>query len=138
MPLEFDANKVILIGGSAGVGRQVAVDVIDGGGTAVIVGRAKARVDDTVAQLRDRHGEAWGIAAELTDRTAVSDVQRTLAERHSDATLLVNAAGFFIPKPFIEYDAAFYDSYLEGINSRRQLTELTHDSHQHPGGCPKP
>jgi NAD(P)-dependent dehydrogenase (short-subunit alcohol dehydrogenase family) len=25
----------------------------------------------------------------------------------------VNAAGFFIPKPFLEYDGAFYDSYLE-------------------------
>jgi short-subunit dehydrogenase len=26
---------------------------------------------------------------------------------------LVNAAGFFIPKPFLEHDGAFYDSYLE-------------------------
>jgi len=25
----------------------------------------------------------------------------------------VNAAGFFIPRPFVEYDGAFYDSYLE-------------------------
>jgi NAD(P)-dependent dehydrogenase (short-subunit alcohol dehydrogenase family) len=24
-----------------------------------------------------------------------------------------SAAGFFIPKPFLEYDGAFYDSYLE-------------------------
>ena len=32
---------------------------------------------------------------------------------HGDATLLVNAAGFFIPKPFLEYDALTYDSYME-------------------------
>ena len=25
----------------------------------------------------------------------------------------MNAAGFFIPRPFVEYDGAFYDSYLE-------------------------
>ena len=40
-------------------------------------------------------------------------MQRALSEQHGDATLLVNAAGFFIPKPFLEYDAQAYDSYME-------------------------
>ena len=26
---------------------------------------------------------------------------------------MVNAAGFFIPKPFLEYDEPIYDSYME-------------------------
>jgi NAD(P)-dependent dehydrogenase (short-subunit alcohol dehydrogenase family) len=54
--MHFEATKVIVVGGSAGMGRQVAVD---------IVGRSKARVDDTVAELTSRRGQAWGIAAEL-------------------------------------------------------------------------
>jgi NAD(P)-dependent dehydrogenase (short-subunit alcohol dehydrogenase family) len=111
--MHFKAKKVIVVGGSAGMGRQVAVDVVHHGGTAVIVGRSKARVDDTVAELEGGGGQAWGITAELTDRSAVADVQHELAEHHRDATLLVNAAGFFVPKPFLEYDAGFYDSYLE-------------------------
>jgi NAD(P)-dependent dehydrogenase (short-subunit alcohol dehydrogenase family) len=40
-------------------------------------------------------------------------VRRTLSEQHSDATLLVNAAGFFIPKPFLDYEAQDYDAYME-------------------------
>jgi NAD(P)-dependent dehydrogenase (short-subunit alcohol dehydrogenase family) len=111
--MHFEAKKVIVVGGSAGIGRQVAVEVAEHGGSAVIVGHSKSRVDDTVAELTSRGGQAWGIAAELTDRAAVADVQRALSEQHGDATLLVNAAGFFIPKPFLEYDAHFYDSYLE-------------------------
>ncbi len=110
--MRFGDKKVIVVGGSAGMGRQVASDVVDHGGSAVIIGRSKARVDDTVAQL-SRRGQAWGIPADLTDRVAVADVQRALSAQHSDATLLVNAAGFFIPKPFLEYDAQFYDSYME-------------------------
>ena len=35
------------------------------------------------------------------------------SEHHRDATLLVNAAGFFIPKAFLEYDPQAYDSYME-------------------------
>jgi len=110
--MHFEAKKVIVVGGSAGMGRQVALDVVDHGGSAVIVGRSKARVDDTV-QLVSRRGHAWGITAELTDRAAITDVQRALSEHHGDATLLVNAAGFFIPKAFFEYDQQFYDSYME-------------------------
>jgi NAD(P)-dependent dehydrogenase (short-subunit alcohol dehydrogenase family) len=111
--MHFEGKKVIVVGGSAGMGRQVAVDVVDHGGSAVIIGSSKGRVDDTVAELTDRRGHAWGIAAELTDREAVADVRRTLSEQHRDATLLVNAAGFFIPKAFLEYDAQDYDSYME-------------------------
>jgi NAD(P)-dependent dehydrogenase (short-subunit alcohol dehydrogenase family) len=111
--MHFEAKKVIVVGGSAGMGRQVAVDVVEHGGSAVIVGRSKARVDDTVAELTSRHGHAWGIAADLTDRAAITDIQRALSEHHGDATLLVNAAGFFIPKAFLDYDAQTYDSYME-------------------------
>jgi NAD(P)-dependent dehydrogenase (short-subunit alcohol dehydrogenase family) len=110
---DFERKKVVAVGGSAGMGRQAAVNVVENGGSALIIGRSKARVDDTVAELRSRGGEAWGIAAELTDRTGVSDVRRALSESHGDATLLVNAAGFFVPKAFLDYDAQFYDSYMD-------------------------
>jgi NAD(P)-dependent dehydrogenase (short-subunit alcohol dehydrogenase family) len=111
--MHFDSKKVVVVGGSAGMGRQVAIDIVRHGGSAVIVGRSKDRVDDTVTELTGSGDQAWGITAELTDRAAVADVQRALSEDHSDATLLVNAAGFFIPKPFLEYDALTYDSYME-------------------------
>lgn len=111
--MHFEAKKVIIVGGSSGMGRQVAVDVVDHGASAVIIGRSKTRVDETVAALTGRRGSARGITADLTDRAAVADVQRVISEEHRDATLLVNAAGFFIPKPFLEYDAQTYDSYLD-------------------------
>ncbi len=111
--MQFEAKKVIVVGGSAGMGRQVAIDIVDQGGSAVVIGSSEARVDDTVNELTSRAGPAWGIAAELTDRVAVADVQHALAEHHRDATLLVNAAGFFIPKAFVEHDAQTYDSYME-------------------------
>ena len=40
-------------------------------------------------------------------------VRQQLADEHADATLLVNAAGVFVPKPFLDYDGADYDAYLE-------------------------
>jgi NAD(P)-dependent dehydrogenase (short-subunit alcohol dehydrogenase family) len=111
--MHFESKKVIVVGGSTGMGRQVAIDIVDHGGSAVIIGRSKSRVDETVAELASRGARGWGIAAELTDRAAVADVRRELSECHNDATLLVNAAGFFIPRPFLDYDPDFYDSYMD-------------------------
>ena len=111
MSAGFDGKKVIVIGGSAGMGRQAAIDVVSAGGSAVIVGRDSHRVADTVFTL-SATGKAYGLTAELTDRSAVAVLQQQLADEHADATLLVNAAGFFVPRPFLDYDAAFYDSYL--------------------------
>src|ERR1700729_2684097 len=111
MSAGFDGKKVIVIGGSAGMGRQAAIDVVSAGGSAVIVGRDSHRVADTVFTL-SATGKAYGCAAGLPGRSAVAVLQQQLADEHADATLLVNAAGFFVPRPFLDYDAAFCDSYL--------------------------
>src|SRR5215468_1484698 len=111
MPV-FEGQKLVVVGGSSGMGRDTAADVVAAGGSAVIIGQEQARVDDTVKELA-KDGPAWGITADLADREQVDRVCRQLADEHADATLLVNAAGFFIPKPFLDYDGPFYDAYLE-------------------------
>ena len=112
MTTSFEGRKVVIVGGSSGMGLATAHQVIAGGGTAVITGRDEDKVRYAVDAL-SQNGKAWGITAELTDRNQVPEVRSLLASDHADATLLVNAAGFFIPKAFSEYDEAFYDAYNE-------------------------
>ena len=108
----FEGQKLVVVGGSSGMGRQTAADVVAAGGSAVIIGQEAGKVEDTVKELA-KDGPAWGITANLADREQVQRVCQQLAEEHADATLLVNAAGFFIPKTFLDYDGASYDAYLE-------------------------
>ncbi len=111
MPV-FSGQKLVVVGGSSGMGRQTAADVVAAGGTAVIIGQDPGKVDDIVKTLAE-DGKAYGITADLADREQAERVRWQLADEHADATLLVNAAGFFVPKPFLDYDGASYDSYLE-------------------------
>jgi NAD(P)-dependent dehydrogenase (short-subunit alcohol dehydrogenase family) len=111
MPV-FAGQKLVVVGGSSGMGRQTATDVVAAGGSAVIIGVGQDKVDETVKALATA-GTAWGITADLSDRMQVERVCRQLADEHADATLLVNAAGLFIPKPFLDHDGADYDSYAE-------------------------
>ena len=111
MPV-FAGQKLVVVGGSSGMGRQTAEDVVSAGGSAVIIGEDDGKVDETVQALA-KDGAAYGITADLADRDQVQRVCQQLASEHADATLLVNAAGLFIPKPFLDHDGADYDSYAE-------------------------
>jgi NAD(P)-dependent dehydrogenase (short-subunit alcohol dehydrogenase family) len=112
MKANLKDRKLVVVGGTSRIARESAADVVAGGGSAVIIGRDQAKVDETVETL-SKEGPAYAITANLADRMQVARVQQQLADDHADATLLINAAGFYIPKPFLEHDGAFYDSYLE-------------------------
>jgi NAD(P)-dependent dehydrogenase (short-subunit alcohol dehydrogenase family) len=112
MTVDFTGQKVVVVGGSSGIGRESAARVVAGGGRAVIVGRNQTKVDEAV-QMLSKDGQVDGISADLADREQVARVQQQLAHDHADANLMVNAAGFFIPRPFLEYDGDLYDSFLE-------------------------
>jgi short-subunit dehydrogenase len=44
---------------------------------------------------------AWLSSLDPADRKQVAGGQEQLAERHADANLLVNSAGFLVPKPLL-------------------------------------
>jgi NAD(P)-dependent dehydrogenase (short-subunit alcohol dehydrogenase family) len=108
----FAGQKLVVVGGSSGMGQQTAVDVVAAGGSAVIIGDHAAKVQETVETL-SRVGQAYGITANLADRDEAQRVSSQLAAEHADARLLLNAAGLFLPKPFLDHDGADYDAYAE-------------------------
>lgn len=110
MATDFEGKKIVLIGGVSGMGFKTAENVVAAGGSAVLVGRPGQKLDEAVSSL-SRSGSAWSVAADLADPDQVVEAQKQLAEDHSDATLLVNSAGFFIPKRFLDYEVADYDAY---------------------------
>jgi NAD(P)-dependent dehydrogenase (short-subunit alcohol dehydrogenase family) len=112
MEMDFSDQKLVVVGGSSGMGRETAARVVAAGGSAVIIGLEQQKVDETVKALA-KDGQAHGITADLADRKEVDRICRQLAKEHAEATLLVNAAGLFVPKPFLDHDGADYDSYLE-------------------------
>ncbi|GHI03466.1 sugar dehydrogenase [Streptomyces cellostaticus] len=76
----------------------------------VVTGRTQASADEAAAALSS-HGKAVGLAADLADPVAVDRLRIVLNDQHADATLLVNAAGVFAPKSFLEHTPEDYDRY---------------------------
>lgn len=106
----FDGRTVLVLGGSTGMGRAAAQRVLEGGGSAVLVGRDAATLDATVAAL-GAIGPTRGIIADLANAADVDRLREAIGAS-IEADLLVNAAGLFLPKSFLEHREADYDQYL--------------------------
>src|SRR5690348_13978302 len=106
----FEGRKLVVIGGASGMGREAAATVLRQGGSAVIMGRGGMKLDAATAEL-SKIGSTCSIAVDLADQAQVDEACKQLAEQHADANLLVNAAGFYLPKAFLDVEGPDYDSY---------------------------
>src|SRR5260370_1811607 len=112
MELDFAGKKLIVIGGRRRIGKVVGLFVLSNGGSAVLVGRHGAKTREAVLELGSR-GEVSGWAVDITSGAGRASLIGHLQAKHADASLLVNAAGVFAPKPFLDHTEPDYDRYLE-------------------------
>lgn len=110
MSNNFNNQRVIVIGGTSGMGMETAKKVLQGGGRAVVTGR-NAEKNSAAQQELGKHGDALAIRLDLHDAESVRQFMLQFKTNLADATLMVNSAGLFLPKPFLEHQASDYDQY---------------------------
>ena len=105
-------NLALIVGGSTGMGRKTAEALLKRGYTVQILGRKADRLAAAQADLADL-GPVETIQADLYDADDVAGLIRSIDEESRHIAALVNAAGTFNPKSFLDHSAADYDSYLD-------------------------
>ncbi|AKM45285.1 SDR family oxidoreductase [Burkholderia contaminans] len=112
MSNQFKGKKLLVIGGTSGMGLQTARLVLAEGGSAVIVGHRADKAEAAHKELAAL-GPVVALTADLSSDDGLAALLRTLDAQHPDIDLLVNAAGVFFPKPFLEHRDADYDQYMK-------------------------
>ncbi len=94
MDLGLQGARVVVNGGSKGMGRAAAERFAAEGARVAVLARGKEALDETVVALRDAGAaEAFAIPTDLTDGASVTAAFETIAGRWDDLNVLVNAAG---------------------------------------------
>ncbi|HKT97781.1 MAG TPA: SDR family oxidoreductase [Paraburkholderia sp.] len=112
MNTEFKGKKLLVVGGTSGMGLQTARQVMELGGSAVIVGHRADKAERAREELAAL-GEVAALTADLSSDTGLAALLQSLDAQHPDIDLLVNAAGVFFPKPFLQHDDADYEQYMK-------------------------
>ncbi|WP_407277602.1 SDR family oxidoreductase [Aromatoleum evansii] len=109
---QFKGKKLLVVGGSSGMGFETARMVLTEGGSAVIVGHRPEKTEAARKELATL-GQVAALTADLSSNEGLTALRKAIEEQHSDIELLVNAAGVFFPKPFLEHSDADYDQYMK-------------------------
>ncbi len=133
------ANKVtVVVGGSSGIGKEVARRCCARGDTVILIGRDADKLAEAGRTLRRGHsGQVETIAADIADhRTALPRLLDALAKEERHLWRLVNAAGVFRPKAFLEHTDADYDAYHDINRGTFFLTQaIASNMRAHGGGA---
>ena len=112
MSQEFANKKLIVVGGTSGIGKSIARLILQTGGSVVLIGKRRDKLQAATNELSSL-GEVFGELADITNSAEREALIERLNIQHNDATLLVNAAGVFLPKSFLEHTEADYNLYLD-------------------------
>lgn len=102
----------LIIGGSSGMGRAAAERLLRRGIAVHVVARPTQKLELAATDLREL-GTVEASGLDLYDRDAVARFVAEIGASERDVRYLVNAAGTFAPKAYLEHTPEDYDRYLE-------------------------
>ena len=109
-------NKVAAVtGGGSGIGKEVAKRFVAEGGKVFINGRDETKLKTAAVEI-DASGENVGIyPGDIAQPAVGRELVEAIVKRFGAIDVLVNNAGVFRPKPFLELGEADYDWFLDTI-----------------------
>src|ERR1700726_362021 len=102
----------LVLGGSSGIGRQIALGFHDAGAIVVPVGKTTSKVAEVEGALAARGGGAKGYAADVTRPEALTETVDRVLAAHGRIDILVNSQGPTILKPAEEFTRADYETIM--------------------------
>ena len=102
--------QALIVGGTTGMGKATAELLLKDGIEVMILGRPDKNLDNAKEEL-SKLGSVKTIGVDLLDSIALQKFIDRLKDTVPNVKYLVNAAGYFSPKPFLEHAASDYDIY---------------------------
>jgi len=125
--------KAIIVGGSSGIGKETAKTLLQRNVKVVLVANNQTKLENAKKEL-----EAYGTvdiqSVNLFDQTQVDGFIEKIRNDTESIDYLVNSAGTFSPKPFLEHNKQDYDNYLDLNKSLFFITQAVSENMKKNGG----
>jgi len=134
-------GAALIIGGSSGMGFASAKRLVAAGVEVIIVANNTAKLETALTELQAL-GRASAIQVNLQDAHSRQRLLDFIDKESTRIGYLLNAAGTFSPKPFLEHDMEDYQHYLNLNAATFEITQAVaknmvrhrHDNQNNGGG----
>jgi len=113
--MRFEGKIAAITGGGSGIGKETAARFIAEGGKVAINGRDLAKLEAAAREIDPTGKHIIVSAGDIADPATGAALVEATVSRFGKLDVLVNNAGVFNPKPFLDLTEADYDWYLDTI-----------------------
>lgn len=113
--MRFDGKVVAVTGGGSGIGKETAARFVAEGASVVINGRSLDKLEAAAREIDPTGRQVAVSAGDIADPATGAALVDTAISRFGKLNVLINNAGVFNPKPFLDLTEQDYDWYLDTI-----------------------
>ncbi|MFC6623881.1 MULTISPECIES: SDR family NAD(P)-dependent oxidoreductase [Sphingomonadaceae] len=113
--MRFDGQVVAITGGGSGIGKETATRFVAKGAYVAINGRDIGKLEAAAREIDPSGQKVIVSAGDIADPATGAALVEAAVSRFGKLDVLVNNAGVFNPKPFLDLTEQDYDWYLDTI-----------------------
>ncbi|MCK3658341.1 sugar dehydrogenase [Pasteurellaceae bacterium Pebbles2] len=111
----FNDKVAIITGGGSGIGLEIAKRLVAEGASVVIGGRGEAKLQAAANEIDPTATKVRFVSGDISRPETAQALVDTATSAFGGVDLLVNNAGIFNPKPFLELTEQDYDGFVDII-----------------------
>lgn len=111
----FSLKVAIVTGGSSGIGKEVAIRLVKAGAKVIIGGRDKNKLAQAATEIDPTGTNVRIFAGDIANPQTAIGLVNVATSEFGGVDILINNAGVFRPKPFLELTEAEYDWFIDTI-----------------------
>ncbi len=109
----LDGKVAVVLGGTSGIGRALALGLADAGAIVVVSGRRIEQINDTAAEIESRGQKTMRMVSDVRDRKSLEDLRDAVVQAFGKVDILVNAAGITRKSPTIDLTEETWSEILD-------------------------
>jgi NAD(P)-dependent dehydrogenase (short-subunit alcohol dehydrogenase family) len=110
---DLSGRLAVVVGGTSGIGRAIALGLADAGADVVVTGRRASHVDAVAGEIEARGRRSLRMPADVADGAALDGVRQACVDTFGRLDIMVYAAGTTKRVPTLEMDEADWTRILD-------------------------
>jgi len=110
--LSLDGRVAVVVGGTTGIGRTLALGLAEAGADVVATSRRIEQVEETAAALEAKGRRTVRVTSDVTSKASLEALLAKTLEKLGKVDILVNSAGAIKRVPTLEMEDSTWDSII--------------------------